>query len=259
MKIILKYLKPATVLLAMSMAFGLASCDKDKNEEYYSYFAGKNSTLESLEVDNKGMIGDTFSRQMTYDFYTNAGEWVIEYDYSKCYFPNNSWMDSWPKEGSGEGRFTITIDPNDKEGEPRSAKINIVTKTGKVLKTIDVVQAASTSVMLRLTATFQSVINMEATDTADRRVGILANVFWDAYVVDEPDWVHLSIDKDVRENFTFNLDENTGDARSATIVIYQISNDRNTTTVTINQAAAAVAPTPDNPETPATPTPPVGE
>ena len=49
------------------------------------------------------------------------------------------------------------------------------------------------------------------------------------------DWVHLKEITNV-QNLQFNIDQNyTTETRTATIVIYQITDPNNTTTITINQ------------------------
>ncbi len=254
MKNTFRYLKSATVALSLVVLAGcFAGCNDDK-ENYspyrdeidgpYAIFKGTN-TSEMLEVDTKGMIGDTFANTMTYDFFTTYKDWVIKFDTSECFLPNEEWIHSWPTEGSGDGRFTIRFDSNTVEGETRYANINIVTKKGnKVIKTIRVAQAGSTSVRLNLVASFQSILNMEANDTAERTIAINANVFWDQMVeyADEyaEPWVHVVEGDNNPYILRFHIDENfSTEARTATIVIYQRSNPDNTTTITINQKGVA--------------------
>lgn len=249
MKYTVKYLKSAAYLLAFASMICITGC-KDDDDIYHPYddvysgdyaiFAGSNSTEESLEVDTNGMIGESFANSMTYDMYTNAGDWKIEYDFSRCFNPKPeiSWIEAWPNEGNGDGRFTIKFYANTDQGDTRYANINIVSG-GKIIKTIAVKQAGATSVRLGLAATFMSILNLEANDTADKTVPLSVNVFWDAYVeyADEysADWVHLKEITNV-QNLQFNIDQNyTTETRTATIVIYQITDPNNTTTITINQ------------------------
>lgn len=249
-----RYLKSATMLLSLAVLAGCFTGCKDDEEHYtpfrdeikgsYAIFKGTN-TSESLEVDTKGMIGDTFSNTMTYEFYTTYNDWYIQFDTSSCFLPSEEWIHSWPGEGSGDGRFTISFDSNTVEGETRHANINIVTKKGhKIIKTIKVAQAGSTSVRLNLVASFQSILNMEANDTAERTIAINANVFWDKEVqyADEYTlpWVHIVEGDNNPYALRFNIDENfSTEPRTATIVIYQVSNPDNTTTITINQKGVA--------------------
>lgn len=248
MKHTVKYLKSAVCLLALVSTAGFVGCD-DKESIYHPYdevydgdyaiFAGSNSTEESLEVSTSGMIGETFASSMTYDMYTNAGDWKIECDFSRCFDPNPeiSWIEAWPNEGNGDGRFTIKFRANTDQGDTKYANINIVSK-GKILKTIAVKQAGATSVRLNLAATFMSVLNL-GPEATEKTVPLSVNVFWDAYVeyADEysADWVHLKEITNL-QNLQFSLDPNyTTETRTATIVIYQISDTNNTTTITINQ------------------------
>ena len=218
---------------------------RDEIKGAYAIFAGSNNTSESLEVDTKGMIGETFTNTTTYDFYTTYNDWYIEFDTSTCFMPTEEWIHAWPEEGSGDGRFTLRFDANTVEGDIRHADINIVTKKGhKIIKTIKVAQAGSTSVRLNLVASFQSILNMAADDTAERSIAINANVFWDKEVryADEftMPWVHIVEGDNNPYALRFNLDENfSNETRTATIVIYQVSNPDNTTTITINQRGVA--------------------
>lgn len=218
---------------------------RDEIKGAYAIFAGSNNTSESLEVDTKGMIGETFTNTTTYDFFTTYNDWYIEFDTSTCFMPTEEWIHAWPEEGSGDGRFTLRFDANTVEGDIRHADINIVTKKGhKIIKTIKVAQAGSTSVRLNLVASFQSILNMAADDTAERSIAINANVFWDKEVryADEftMPWVHIVEGDNNPYALRFNLDENfSNETRTATIVIYQVSNPDNTTTITINQRGVA--------------------
>ena len=254
MKKTMKYLKSAMLFASLAVVAGcVTGCSDDKTyyspfrdeiKGNYAIFRGTN-TSESLEVDTKGMIGESFTNTITYEFFTTYKDWYLQFDTSTCFMPNEEWIHAWPGEGSGDGRFTLTFDSNTVEGDVRHADINIVTKKGhKIIKTIKVAQAGSTTVRLNLVASFQSILNMEASDTAERSIAINANVFWDKEVryADEftTPWVHVVEGDNNPYALRFNLDENfSTETRTATIVIYQVSNPDNTTTITINQKGVA--------------------
>lgn len=250
MKYTVKYLRSAAYLLVLASMISVTGCKEDEDIYHpyddvyggeYCIFAGTNSTEESLEVNTNGMIGETFANLVTYDMYTNAGDWKIEYDFSKCFNPNPkiSWIEAWPNAGNGDGRFTIKFRANTDQGDTKYANINIVSD-GKIIKTIAVKQGGATSVSLKLAATFMSILNLEANDTADKTVPLSVNVFWDAYVTyaDEysADWLHLKEITSNSQSLQFNVDQNfLAETRTATIVIYQIADPNNTTTITVNQ------------------------
>lgn len=256
MKNTFRYLKAATMVLSLAVvAACFTGCDdsddlyspyRDEIKGAYAIFKGAN-TSESLEVDTKGMIGETFANVITYDFFTTYKDWTIQFDTSSCFMPNEEWIHSWPMEGCGDGRFTLRFDANTVEGETRHANVNIVTKKGKkIIKTIKVAQAGATSVRLSLVASFQSIINMEANDTAERTIAINANVFWDQ-TVEYPDeytlpWIHVLEGDNNPYILRFNVDENfSTESRMATILVYQKSNIDNYFTITINQKGVAAA------------------
>lgn len=235
-------------MLALVSMVGFVGCN-DKEEVYhpydedysgeYAFFGGNGSTAESLELDTNGMIGETFSNQITYELYTNVGDWKLEYDFSKCFNPTpiRSWIEAWPSEGNGDGRFTLKFLANTDQGDSKYANINIVSG-GKIIKTIAVKQAGATSVRLNLAASFNSVLNLSP-EAAEKTLALSVNVFWDAYVeyADEfgPDWLHLQEITNL-QNLQFAVDPNyTTETRMATIVIYQISDPNNTLTITVNQ------------------------
>lgn len=248
MKHTVKYLKSAAYLLALVSMVGFVGCNEKESiyhpydEDYsgeYVFFGGNGSTAELLELDTNGSIRDVFSNQISYEMYTNTGDWRLEFDFSQCFNPNPtlSWIEAWPREGNGDGRFTLKFLANTDQGDTRYANVNVVSGD-KVIKTIAIKQAGAASVRLNLAATFNSVINLAA-EAAQKTLALNVNVFWDAYVEydDEfgPDWLHLNEITNY-QNLQFSADPNyTTETRMATIVIYQISDPNNTLTVTVNQ------------------------
>ena len=109
MKNTFRYLKAATMVLSLAVvAACFTGCDdsddlyspyRDEIKGAYAIFKGAN-TSESLEVDTKGMIGETFANVITYDFFTTYKDWTIQFDTSSCFMPNEEWIHSWPMEGS---------------------------------------------------------------------------------------------------------------------------------------------------------------
>ena len=251
MKYTVKNLKFAACLLGLVSMACITGCHKDTSvsvyhpyddtyEGEYVVFSSNNGTAEALEVDTNGMIGETFANSITYEMYTNVGDWEIKFDYSRCFNPNPypEWIEAWPNRGSGDGRFTIKFRANTDQGDTKYANINIVSD-GRIVKTISVKQDGATAVRLNLAASFMSVLSMAADDTADKIVPLSVNVFWDAYVeyddASNEGWLHL---KDITnlQALEFSLDRNNStETRSATIVIYQITDTNNTLTILVNQ------------------------
>ncbi len=249
-------MKSAAYLLALASMICITGC-KDDDDIYHPYddvyggeyaiFAGSGSTAEELVLDTNGMISGIFSNLISYDMFTNAGDWYIDYDYSECFNfdPNDSskrWIYAWPNEGNGDGRFSLKFSTNTLQGDTRYAKVHVISN-GKILKTISVAQAGATTVRLNLVAAFMAILNRECDDTEMISVPLDANVAWDAYVEYDDDnnsnWVHLAEEQSPL-NLRFNLDANHSmDTRSATIVIYQISDSYNTVTITVNQHGIA--------------------
>lgn len=213
-----------------------AEAAMDENGTYV-IFAGSGSTDEVLEVDVNGNVGETFATSVTYDMFTNAGDWEIVPDYSECFYPDASWIVVWPPEGSGDGRFKLTFAPNSgayAQGDVRTAHVNIISN-GRVIKSITANQVGANIVTLDLVATFMSSLKFAAVGSHATTVPIDANVAWSAFVED-PDatWLHItSIEK---FSLSIAVDDNYDtEGREATVTVYQLTDVDNTITINVKQ------------------------
>lgn len=210
--------------------------DNENPGEEYLFFGQNNCTDESLTATLQGYIGSNYATSVTYDMYTNAKDWQIIPDYSECFDPDRQWVQVWPYEGTGDGRFTLKLDVNVSQGDTRYANVNIVSG-GKVWKTIRVAQDAAAATTLDVVS-FMQTIQFSSDDESVKTIPVNANVAWEAEIVDEieNDWIHLT--NKTKSKFEVNVDPNlTGESRTGYITIYQLSNGNNNLTITVKQAA----------------------
>ena len=235
--------------------------------ETYVVFSKQATTAEYLTVNTAGtQIGEKRVASVTYDMYTNAEKWEIVPDYSECFDPSKKWVHSWPSEGNGDGRFTLTFDENVYQGDTRFSNVNIVSN-GKIIKTIRVAQdpmATDTPIYI-----FRSVLNFGADETSMKAVPVSASVSWSLTDPvdsegDPADWVII---KNVTKGkFDIQCAPNhTGFERQATLLVYQNSDGNTNITITVTQSAESFEePTPEpepepTPEPEPEPTPTPGE
>lgn len=86
------------LLLAAGLCVLTSACDDESSEGARLTFE---PALESLEFTTEG-------GSQTFLLYSNVPEWSIRCRYG------DEWIDVWPAEGDFDGRFSVTVDENDR-------------------------------------------------------------------------------------------------------------------------------------------------
>lgn len=238
MKCTFRYMNTIAVLLASVAVMAFSGC-KEADDHYvtngaggdiYVIFGESATTDLELSVDHRGYVGTDYAGDATYDMYTNASEWQIVPDYSQCFDPDISWIESWPAEGNDDGRFTLTFTANTVQGETRYADVNIVSN-GQVIQTIKVKQEQAQSVLLDIVA-IRKYVNCDA-NAYVATIPVNANVFWEA----ETDDVWITLSGKTNSKIDLNIEPNdTGAERKGTVTVYQVSNPKNVQYVEVTQS-----------------------
>lgn len=251
MKYTFKTLRNIFVAILPVAILSVAGCSKSAEKHYhpyddeyagedYAFFGGAGSTEEMLFVNTLGYIGENFAPSITYEIFTNCEDWKLVPDYSLCFKPEKSWVNMWPAEGKGDGRFKLSFDANVDQGDTRIVNINIVNGKGEVIKTIHVEQDQAQTTLLDVPA-FLTTLNFDAETEKISSVPVNANVDWNAEVVDaiENDWIEIS--GKTKAKFEVSVKPNySTEGRVGYITVYQVTNGNNSQTITIRQAGLPV-------------------
>ena len=112
------------LLLAAGLCVLTSACDDESSEGARLTFE---PALESLEFTTEG-------GSQTFLLYSNVPEWSIRCRYG------DEWIDVWPAEGDFDGRFSVTVDENDR-AELRYDHLEIYAG-GELMRTLEVRQQA---------------------------------------------------------------------------------------------------------------------
>ncbi|MCD8072471.1 MAG: BACON domain-containing protein, partial [Alistipes sp.] len=115
-------------LLGLALIFTGCS-DDEETSEIYAYLSAENTSLD-FDVAGGGQ---------QYEFYSNLPQWELYVDY---YTEVENWVDVFEKRGSGDGRFTVTVEANTDKAFQRQAQVQVISG-GKVYAAIDVTQKAA--------------------------------------------------------------------------------------------------------------------
>lgn len=108
------------LLLAAGLCVLTSACDDESSEGARLTFE---PALESLEFTTEG-------GSQTFLLYSNVPEWSIRCRYG------DEWIDVWPAEGDFDGRFSVTVDENDR-AELRYDHLEIYAG-GELMRTLEV-------------------------------------------------------------------------------------------------------------------------
>lgn len=186
-----------SLILLLAVVF-ISSCKNEEGEDLYVNLISGSQTLDYTAAGGSEK----------YAMYSNADYWQIIPHYKE-----DDWVTVWPSEGSGDARFSLKVEKNEKAAS-RQALLHIVCD-GKPIYTLTVNQTGvNPSIALDVNENGRVVSYKGETFS----VGVKANINWVAELTDPDDASWISIGEYTDETQTFICSENTGSAAREAIV-----------------------------------------
>lgn len=124
-------------LLGM-LAWGMASCHDDNQEEYYVRM-GVTQTNASTGEKTDSLIAEGYVWDAPKDgdvksffLYSNLPQWAIQVE------PASSWVEVWPGTGGRDGRFYVKVYANE-SSEERTSTLQLISG-GEVYGKVSIIQ-----------------------------------------------------------------------------------------------------------------------
>ena len=186
-----------SLLLAAGLCVLTSACDDESSEGARLTFE---PALESLEFTTEG-------GSQTFLLYSNVPEWSIRCRYG------DEWIDVWPAEGDFDGRFSVTVDENDR-AELRYDHLEIYAG-GELMRTLEVrQQAPAPAIATNFTE------KQVAASAASFDVLVTCNAEWRAEVSPEDEaWLSLGERTATRLNVVCAVND-TGASREGAVRLY---------------------------------------
>lgn len=198
--------------------FVMASC-KDDDADGAAYVR--------ISDDFKELSYDPQGGQQGYEMYTNLKNWTLETVYQT---QSEGWVDVFDTQGSGDGRFVVTVNPNTTHPFERRAEVHVVSG-GVIYETIKIRQAGVSPYLEvdlgGLTAV--SVTNKSTTTV----VNLKTNVLWEVDIPAEAkEWLSLGESTATSQTFAFTANPNDGN-REALVRFYMVGTGNETVNATV--------------------------